>query len=57
MSGFGKRSKQRFLKASSQDVTINSRKGAGGNTMPYKCYIIKQNKIQGEVLEVLRRGK
>lgn len=57
LSEFGKKSKQRFLKASSQDVTIvNSRKGTGGNTVPYKCCIVQQSKIQREVVELLRKG-
>ena len=57
MSGYGKRSKQRFLKASSEDISfIKSRKGTGGNTVPYKCYIIQQSRIPDEILELLRKG-
>ena len=57
LSGLGKRSKQRFLRSLSKDSSIvNARKGSGGNTVPYKCYIIKQSAMQGEVLELLRKG-
>ena len=57
MSGLGKRSKQRFLKSSSKDDYIRrARKGAGGNTVPYKCFIIKQSEIPEETVELLRKG-
>lgn len=57
LSGLGKRSKQRFLKATSKDDTIkHSRKGAGGNTVPYKCFILKQSSFSAESIELLRKG-
>ena len=57
MSGLGKRSKQRFLKSSSKDDFITpSKKGAGGNSVPYKCYIIKQSCFADEIVEQLRQG-
>lgn len=57
MSGLGKRSKQRFLKSSSKDNVIkHARKGAGGNTVPYKCFIIKQSIVSDDVMQLLRKG-
>ncbi len=53
-SGLGKKSNQRFLKSSSTDDFIT--KGAGGNTIPYKCFIIKQNAISFATVELLRKG-
>ena len=42
MSGLGKRSKQRFLRINCRDsVNKPSKKGAGGNTTPYNCFIVK----------------
>lgn len=56
-SALGKRSKQRFLKASSRDDFIKkAKKGAGGNTVPYKCFVIKQSVIPVETEELLRKG-
>ena len=56
ISGLGKRSKQRFLKSSCTDNIIKrSRRGAGGNTVPYHCFIIQQSAIDPETVE-LREG-
>lgn len=56
-SGLGKRSKQRFLKPSSSDNFIKApRKGSGGNTVPYKCFIIKQSAVSCDIVELLRKG-
>ncbi len=58
ISNLGKRSKQRFLKANAKEnVILQSKRGAGGNTTPYKCIIIKQSEISQEVMELLRIGK
>jgi hypothetical protein len=58
LSGLGKRSKQRFLKASSKDDSIkHSRKGTGGNTVPYKCFILKQSAFPEETIELLRNSE
>ena len=57
LSGLGKRSKQRFLRSTSKDTSvIHARKGSGGNTVPYKCFIIKQDEIQVDILQLLREG-
>ena len=58
ISGVGKRSKQRFLRISCHDSVIKaSRRGAGGNTTPYNCFIVKQNQICSATIELLRQGK
>ena len=42
ISGWGKKSKQCFLKASCTDTTIKvSRKGAGGNSVVYHFIFVK----------------
>ncbi len=52
------RFKQRFLKANEKEnVILQNKRGAGGNTTPYKCIIIKQSEISQEVMELLRIGK
>ena len=57
LSGLGKQSKQRFLKSSSKDDSIKpSRKGAGGNTVPYKCFLVKQSAISAATLDLLHKG-
>ena len=57
ISGFGKRSKQRFLKSSCTDSIIKrSRRGAGDNTVAYHCFIIQQSEIDPETVEELREG-
>ena len=57
MSGWGKKSKQRFLKASCTDTTIRrSRKGTGGNTVVCHCIIVKQAEVAEETIEELRKG-
>lgn len=57
-SGMGKPSKQRFLRSSSRDNVIKvSRKGAGGNTTPYGCFIVRQNELEEETVDLLRKGK
>ena len=57
VSGWGKKSKQRFLKASCTDTTIRrSRKGTGGNTVVYHCIIVKQAAVAEETIEELRKG-
>lgn len=57
ISGWGKKSKQRFLKASCTDTTIRrSRKGAGGNTVVCHCIIVKQAAVAAETTEELRKG-
>ena len=56
-SGLGKRSKQRFLKAScTDDVIKRSRKGAGGNTVAYNCFIVQHYAIDDDTVEELREG-
>ena len=56
-SGLGKRSKQRFLKSSSTDDTIQKRtRGAGGNTNTFKCFIIQQSAVPTEIMELLSKG-
>ena len=56
VSGWGKKSKQCFLKASCTDTTIRSRKGTGGNTVVYHCIIVKQAAVAEETIEELRKG-
>ena len=57
ISGWGKKSKQRFLKASCTDTTIRrSRKGTGGNTAVCHCIIVKQAAVAEEMVEELRKG-
>ena len=57
VTGLGKRSKQCFLKITCMDNTIKrSRKGAGGNTVAYKCLIIKQSEIPENILKGLHEG-
>ena len=57
MSGLGKRSKQRFLKPDSTDAFIkHSKKGHGGNTVAYSCFILKQSSVPSDILELFRRG-
>ena len=56
LSGLGKRSKQRFLKASSKDDSSIHEKVVGGNTVPYKCFILKQGAFPDETIELLRKG-
>ena len=57
ISGWGKKSKQRFLKASCTDTTIRrSRKGTGGNTVVCHCIIVKQAAVAEETIEELRKG-
>ena len=57
ISGLGKRSKQRFLKKTCTDSVIKrSRKGAGGNTVVYSCFIIKQDAVAEQTLKKLREG-
>ena len=56
VSGWGKKSKQRFLKASCTDTTIGrSRKGNGGNTVVCHCIIVKQAAVAEETIEELRK--
>ena len=56
-SGLGKPSKQRFLRSSSRDPVIKvSRKGAGGNATPYGCFIVQQNELEEETVDLLRKG-
>ena len=58
ISGLGKRSKQRFLRCSSRDSVIKtSRKGSGGNTSPYSCFVVKQSAILETTINLLRQGK
>ncbi len=40
-----------------ENVILQSKRGAGGNTTPYRCIIIKQSEISQEVMELLRIGK
>ena len=57
VSGWGKKSKQRFLKASCTDTTIRrSRNGTGGNTVVYHYIIVKQAAVAEETIEELRKG-
>ena len=56
MSGWGKKSKQHFLKASCTDTTIRSRKGTGGNTVVCHCIIVKQAEVAKKTIEELRKG-
>ena len=57
ISGVGKKSKQRFLKASCTDNFIRrSRKGAGGNTLVYSCFIVEQSAVAEETIQELRKG-
>ena len=55
ISCWGKKSKQRFLKASSTDTTIRrSRKGAGGNTAVCHCIIVKQVAVAEETKNFIK---
>ena len=57
MSGLSKHSKQRFLRITCRDSVIKaSRKGAGGNTTPYNCFIVKQCVLFDETTDLLRQG-
>ena len=57
ISGLGKRSKQRFLRMNYRDSMIKaSRKGAGGNTTPYSCFIVKQCALFDGTIDLLRQG-
>ena len=60
ISGLGKHSKhskQRFLRMNCRDSVINaSRKGAGGNTTPYSCFIVKQCGLFDGMIDLLRQG-
>jgi hypothetical protein len=57
ISGLGKRSKQRFLKSACTDSVVKrSRRGAGGNTVVYQCFIIQQSAIDPETVEELQEG-
>ena len=48
------RSKQRFLKP---DAFIkHSKKGHGGNTVAYSCFILKQSSVPSDILELFCRG-
>lgn len=58
ISQLGKQSKQRFLRSASRDSVIkSSKRGAGGNTSPYNCYIVKQCAILETTIRLLRQGK
>ena len=57
-SGLGKRSKQRFLNVHSKDSQLKkSRRGTGGNTVPYSCIIIRQSALDSSTVECFQRGK
>ena len=57
ISGLGKRSKQRFLKSSCTDSIIQrSRRGAGGNTVSYSCFIVQQSEVDPKTVDELREG-
>ena len=57
VSGLDKCSKQRFLRCSSRDSVIkSSRRGSGGNTSPYSCFVVKQNAILETTINLLRQG-
>ena len=57
ISGLGKCSKQHFLKSSCTDSIIKrSRRGTGGNTVAYHCFITQQSAIDPETVEELREG-
>ena len=38
-------------------TALSAKKGVGGNTVPYKCYIIKQGAISCDTLKFLHKGK
>ena len=58
ISQLGKPSKQRFLRSASRDSVIkSSKRGAGGNTSPYNCYIVKQCAILETTIRLRRQGK
>ena len=57
VTGLGKKSKQRFLKASCVDnIVRRARKGAGGNTVTYTCIIVKQTAVAEDVIKTFREG-
>ena len=57
ISGLGKRSKQRFLKNGCTDSVIkHSKKGEGGNTIPYRCFVVKQSEILESSCGLIARG-
>ena len=57
VTGLGKKSKQRFLKASCMDNFIRrARKGAGGNTVVYTCVIVKQTAVAEGLIKRFREG-